>query len=66
MRNLPEDEPPDSQLMRLDNMLIAEGRSLGVENYVKKTLIFYFQASLDLNELVDLHHQQLVLMLLLV
>ena len=26
IRNLPEDEPPDSQLMRLDNMLIAEGR----------------------------------------
>ncbi len=25
IRNLPEDEPPDSQLMRLDNMLIAEG-----------------------------------------
>ena len=27
IRNLPEDEPPDSQLMRLDNMLIAEGRN---------------------------------------
>lgn len=26
IRNLPEDEPPDSQLMRLDNMLIAEGK----------------------------------------
>ncbi|CAF3996232.1 unnamed protein product, partial [Rotaria magnacalcarata] len=24
-RNLPDEEPPDSQLMRLDNMLIAEG-----------------------------------------
>ena len=27
IRNLPEDEPPDSQLMRLDNMLIAEGEN---------------------------------------
>ena len=25
IRNFPEDEPPDAQLMRLDNMLLAEG-----------------------------------------
>ncbi|CAF1076481.1 unnamed protein product [Rotaria sordida] len=25
LRNFPEDEPPDAQLMRLDNMLLAEG-----------------------------------------
>ncbi|XP_058717804.1 pre-B-cell leukemia transcription factor 3-like isoform X2 [Poecile atricapillus] len=25
VRNLPEEEPPDAQLMRLDNMLLAEG-----------------------------------------
>ena len=25
IRNFPEDEPPDAQLMRLDNMLVAEG-----------------------------------------
>ena len=25
IRNLSDDEPPDSQLMRLDNMLLAEG-----------------------------------------
>lgn len=25
LRNQPEDEPPDPQLMRLDNMLLAEG-----------------------------------------
>ena len=27
LRNVHEDEPPDPQLMRLDNMLIAEGVS---------------------------------------
>jgi hypothetical protein len=25
IRNFPDDEPPDAQLMRLDNMLLAEG-----------------------------------------
>ena len=25
LRNFPDDEPPDTQLMRLDNMLLAEG-----------------------------------------
>jgi len=53
LRNLSEDEPPDSQLMRLDNMLLAEGIS-GPERLANSTSSS--AASINLNDESALDH----------
>lgn len=55
LRNLPEDEPPDSQLMRLDNMLIAEGIA-GPERTSGSTSAASANAAASINDDSALEH----------
>ena len=55
IRNLPEDEPPDSQLMRLDNMLIAEGKNIFCCLFYSINYLIIEKVLLDLKEQVDRH-----------
>lgn len=42
LRNVQDDNPPDPQLMRLDNMLVAEGTYNYTNSYWSKVLTYDF------------------------